>query len=241
MTRTSGASLLEVTDVVAGYGRALVVRGVSMTVGDGQLLAILGGNGAGKSTLLKVLAGQLKPWSGDVRLNGESIAGHAPENLARRGLRLIPQGHQVFERMNVHENLEIGAYLRRGPDVQKDYERMYELFPRLQERRNALASSLSGGERALLCLARALMGRPTLILLDEPSAGLSPTMIREMFRRIKQVQQMGVTVALVEQNATQALTIADYVEVLRGGEIITSGTPDEMRQDRHVVEAYLGA
>jgi branched-chain amino acid transport system ATP-binding protein len=235
----AGAPLLEVEALAVAYGGIAAVRGIDLVVRAGELVTLIGANGAGKTTTLKALAGLLKPRAGVVRYEGRDVTGKPAHELVRLGLALVPEGRGVFARLTIHENLAMGAYIRRNA-LAADFERAYTLFPRLGERRRQLAGTLSGGEQQMLAIARALMSRPKLLLLDEPSMGLAPIMVQKIFETIRAIAAEGVTLLLVEQNAKLAL------EVCRRGYVMESGTialHDEARAllvNPDVRKAYLG-
>ncbi len=236
--------MLELVDVSAGYGRLLALQRVSLEVPAGQIAAVIGANGAGKTTLLRVISGLLVPRSGSVRLNGQNITGWSPERVVASGVVHVPERRQLFGSMRVEDNLLLGAYLRlRGGqkrEVQEDLARVYELFPRLKERRRQLAATLSGGEQQMLAVGRALMARPRVLLLDEPSLGLAPLLVRQLYQVICQLREQGYTVLLVEQNAYQALRVADVAYVMETGTIALKGSGAELLSAPQVQAAYLG-
>lgn len=231
---------LEVAHVCACYGALRVLHEVSMEVGSGEIVTIIGSNGAGKSTLLKTIAGWLKPVSGKISLDGESIAGLPPHRLVRLGIAVCPEGRRVFPQLTVLENLQMGAYSRPGKEWLADLERVFRLFPRLAERKRQLGSSLSGGEQQMLALGRALMSRPRLLLLDEPSLGLAPVLVEAVLDTVQQIRGEGVSVLLVEQNAQLALEVADRGYVIESGRVVLSGTGRELLDHEDVRKAYLG-
>jgi branched-chain amino acid transport system ATP-binding protein len=233
-------ALLEASGLEAGYGLVQVLRGLEFTVDDNEVVVILGANGAGKTTTIRAITGMI-PSKGDVRVDGKSIHGKRPDDIVRRGLAHVPQGRGTFVDLSVQENLRLGAFTRRDNDVQSDIERWYEVFPRLGERRDQSAGSMSGGEQQMLAIARAAMSNPRLLLLDEPSLGLAPLVTQELFRRLSEInQERGTALLVVEQNANLALDIAQRAYVLEAGTIATSGTAEEMRTDESVRKAYLG-
>ena len=233
--------LLEVTNLEVAYGDVGALWGVSIHVEPGSIVAIVGANGAGKTTLLKTISGLLKPKRGEVFLNGVPLAGKAPENIAAMGIAHVPEGRGLFRQMTVLENLELGAF---QPKVRKRFkqslEKAYTLFPRLQERAGQKAGSLSGGEQQMLAIARATMSEPSLLILDEPSLGLSPIVVQQMFALIQTLHQQGVTILLVEQNIHQALKVADYAFVLKTGELAMQGTGADLLADPEIQKAYMG-
>lgn len=234
--------MLEVQSLVTAYGQIVALKGVSLKVGAGQVVCLLGANGAGKTTLISSVSGILRPRSGRVVLEGRDVAGVKASRIAGLGVTQVPEGRGIFVHMTVHENLQMGAHLRRDlAAVREDLETMYQRFPVLAERRRQRAGVLSGGEQQMLALARALMARPKLLLLDEPSMGLAPIMVESVFQTIRQIAASGVTVLLVEQNARLALEMADYAYVLENGEMAMSGPARELLESDVVQEAYLGA
>lgn len=234
-------SLLEVRDLTIHYGGIKAVRGISLTVGEGELVSLIGANGAGKSSTLGALGGLLKPVSGSLRYAGEDLLALPAHGRVSRGLALVPEGRGIFPRLTVLENLQMGAYSRHDrAGIQADLARMLAMFPRLQERRLQLAGTLSGGEQQMVAIARALMSRPRLLLLDEPSMGLAPILIEQIFAIIRQIVAEGTAVLLVEQNARQALEIASRAYVMESGEITLSGPAAELAADPRVRAAYLG-
>lgn len=234
-------SLLEVSDLAIHYGGIQAVRGISLTVGEGELVSLIGANGAGKSSTLGALGGLIKPVSGSLRYAGEDLLALPAHGRVSRGLALVPEGRGIFPRLTVLENLQMGAYSRHDrAGIQTDLARMLVMFPRLQERRLQLAGTLSGGEQQMVAIARALMSRPRLLLLDEPSMGLAPILIEQIFAIIRQIVAEGTAVLLVEQNARQALEIASRAYVMESGEITLSGPAAELAADPRVRAAYLG-
>ena len=234
-------SLLDVSNLTIRYGGIQAVRGISLTVGEGELVSLIGANGAGKSSTLGALGGLLKPFGGSLRYAGEDLLQLPAHLRVCRGLALVPEGRGIFPRLTVLENLQMGAYSRDDrAGIQTDLARMMEMFPRLQERRTQLAGTLSGGEQQMVAIARALMSRPRLLLLDEPSMGLAPILIEQIFRIIGQIVADGTAVLLVEQNARQALEIAHRAYVMESGEITLSGPAAELAADPRVRAAYLG-
>ena len=233
--------LLQVSGLAVAYGGIQAVKGIDLTVMPGELVALIGANGAGKTTTLKAVTGSL-PWSaGEVRYRGESIRGMPAHRLVERGLAMVPEGRGVFARMSITENLLMGAYTRRdAAGIARDVDRMFGIFPRLKERAGQLAGTLSGGEQQMLAMARALMSRPTLLLLDEPSMGLSPIMVQTVFEVVRHVAAEGVTLLLVEQNARLALKAAHRGYVMDSGLIVMSDQADRLLSDPRVRAAYLG-
>jgi branched-chain amino acid transport system ATP-binding protein len=238
--------MLVVENLVAGYGKVQVLHGLSLTVPKGQLVTLIGSNGAGKTTTLRALSGMIRPGSGTIRLAGAEITGLPSHAITRRGLAHSPEGRRVFATMPVLDNLTMGAFPRltgarpRG-DVPGDLQRMFELFPRLAERRTQLAGTLSGGEQQMLAMARALMLNPDILLLDEPSMGLSPKLVEEVFATIARLKAQHITMLLVEQFAQAALDVADYGYVMENGRIAAHGPADRLSRDPAVKAAYLGA
>ncbi|MBR4958200.1 MAG: ABC transporter ATP-binding protein [Phascolarctobacterium sp.] len=233
--------MLRVEDINVYYGAIHAIKGISLEVNDGEIVALIGSNGAGKSTTLRTISGLMKPKTGRIMYDGEDITGVPAHKIVGKGLCQVPEGRHVFANMTVLENLELGAYLRTDKEgIEKDMEMVFEKFPRLLERKNQLSGTLSGGEQQMLAMARALMSRPKLLLLDEPSMGLAPLLIKEIFNIIKEINAGGTTVLLVEQNANMALSIADKAYVLETGRITLSGTAAELASSEEVRKAYLG-
>lgn len=234
-------ALLEIDDIQVFYDKIQALKGVSLEVREGQIVTLVGGNGAGKSTTLKTVSGLLHPRRGEVRLAGERLNELPAHRIAALGVVQVPEGRRVFGRLTVRENLEMGAFSRRDRvGIAEDKARMASLFPRLKERWNQLAGTLSGGEQQMVAMARALMARPRALLMDEPSMGLAPMMVEQVFETIAGINAQGVTILLVEQNALLALSIADYGYVLESGRIILSGKGVELMDDERVQRAYLG-
>ncbi len=237
--------MLRLRNVDAGYGKLTVLRRVTLHVSAGEIVTIVGANGAGKTTLLETVAGLVRARSGELLFDGASIARVATERIVARGCSLVPEGRQVFAAMPVRENLLLGAHVQyargRRHEVQEDLERVYGLFPILRSRAEQLAGTLSGGEQQMLDIARALMARPKLMMLDEPSMGLAPLVVRDIFAILRRVREAGTTVLLVEQNARGALRIADRGYVLETGRIVLQGTAEELLANRDVQRAYLGS
>ena len=233
--------MLKVEDINVYYGAIHAIKGISLEVNDGEIVALIGSNGAGKSTTLRTISGLMKPKTGRIMYDGEDITGVPAHKIVGKGLCQVPEGRHVFANMTVLENLELGAYLRTDKEgIAKDMEMVFEKFPRLLERKDQLSGTLSGGEQQMLAMARALMSRPKLLLLDEPSMGLAPLLIKEIFNIIKEINASGTTVLLVEQNANMALSIADKAYVLETGRITLSGTAAELASSEEVRKAYLG-
>jgi branched-chain amino acid transport system ATP-binding protein len=232
--------LLSLEQIVTYYGQMRILEGISLQVAEGELVCLLGGNASGKSTTLKTILGIVRPRSGKVLLDGEDVTTRkVPERIAR-GMAIVPENRRLFGQMTVRENLELGAVLLSGETLTEDLERVHTLFPRLYERREQLAGTLSGGEQQMVAMGRALMSRPRLLLMDEPSMGLSPALVQQNFRIIKEVHESGVAVLMVEQNATMALAIADRGYVLSTGEIVLSGRAADLLQSEDLKRAYLG-
>lgn len=233
--------MLELKNVVCRYGKVSALDDVSLNVGQGELVTIIGANGAGKSTTLKAISGLLNPAQGSIHFMGEDITKASAQQIISMGISHCPEGRRVFPQMTVHENLEIGAYVCKDrAGVAGDIDRMYEMFPRLRERREQAAGTLSGGEQQMLAIARALMSRPKLIMFDEPSLGLAPNIVEKTFQIIKQVRESGTTVLMVEQNAFAALDMCDRAYLYESGRMTLQGTGQEMISDPHVRHAYLG-
>ncbi|MGH8772695.1 MAG: ABC transporter ATP-binding protein [Burkholderiales bacterium] len=232
-------SLLEVRGLKVSYGGINAVKGINFDVGKGELVSLIGCNGAGKSTTLKALVGLVPPVSGSIKYAESQIAGLPSYQLVHRGLALVPEGRGIFPRLTVEENLEMGAYIHKDGTLQ-DLERVFNLFPRLKERRSQVAGTLSGGEQQMLALGRALMSRPKLLLLDEPSMGLAPLMVQKIFETIRAISQEGVTMLLVEQNAKVALELSHRGYVMDSGEITLSGDARGLLENPQVRQAYLG-
>jgi len=231
----------EAVDVSAGYGDTQVLWGLSLSVQKGQLVALIGANGAGKTTTLKTVCGLVKTSAGAIRYNGTPLTGKAVHEVVDLGITLVPEGRQLFPKMTVEENLRAGAYLARAKaNKARNLDRVYQTFPRLKERRAQIAETMSGGEQQMVAIGRALMQDPALIMFDEPSLGLSPLMVEEIFRVIKRLHDEGLTVFLVEQNVKQTLKVADYCYVLENGRVVQQGTGGELEADPKVREAYLG-
>jgi branched-chain amino acid transport system ATP-binding protein len=236
-------SLLELDDVFVAYGRIQALRGINLRVEEGQIVSLIGANGAGKTTTMRAVSGILSLQSGAMRFDGEDLTKVRADLRVRRGISQVPEGRGIFPGMTVAENIDMGAYVRtdrRSPEFASDLERVYELFPRLAERRSQVGGTLSGGEQQMLAIGRALMARPRLLLLDEPSMGLAPQFIAQIFRVITEIHQQGTTVLLVEQNATQALGLAHQAYVLETGEVTRSGSGAELLADPTIQDAYLG-
>ena len=233
------SNILEIKDLNVRFGGIRAVDGISMNVQEGKIITLIGANGAGKSTILRSVSGIVRPASGDILLNGESIVGLSPDKIVARGVTLVPEGRRVFPNLTVLENLKIGAYLRKDK-LSNDLEYVYSLFPRQRERHWQHAGTLSGGEQQMLAVGRALMSRPKLIMMDEPSLGLAPLVVRDIFDIIVTINKAGITVLLNEQNANLALKIADYGYVIETGRLTLTGTRDELLHNKADKEAYLG-
>lgn len=231
--------ILSVKDLKVNYGGIEAVKGISFDVPEGKIVTLIGANGAGKSTTLKAIAGLVKPSSGAIALRGNNLVGKDPSYIVSQGITLVPEGRRVFSNMTVLENIKIGAYLR-NDDLSEDINWVFSLFPRLKERSWQLAGTLSGGEQQMLAVARALMSRPKIIMMDEPSLGLAPLVVKGIFDIIKEINKKGVTVLLIEQNANMALKTADFAYVLETGSITMSGTGTELLVNEDVKKAYLG-
>lgn len=233
--------MLKVTDLHCYYGAIHAIKGISLDVTDGEIVALIGSNGAGKSTTLRTISGLMHPKSGIVKYDGEDITKLAAHKIVGKGLVQVPEGRHVFANLTVMENLELGAYLRKDKEgIAADLKKVFEKFPRLEERKNQVSGTLSGGEQQMLAMGRALMSKPRLLLLDEPSMGLAPILVREIFDIIKEINKDGTTILLVEQNANMALSIADKAYVLETGRITLSGTAKELAASDEVRKAYLG-
>ncbi|MDQ1505172.1 MAG: branched-chain amino acid transport system ATP-binding protein [Actinomycetota bacterium] len=232
--------LLELRDVHVRYGKIEALKGVSLAVEEGEIVTLIGGNGAGKTTTLKTISGLRPVAAGTIRLGGESIVGIPPHRLVALGVAHAPEGRGIFPGMTVRENLEMGAYGRRGADLRPDLERALDLFPRLRERIKQFAGTLSGGEQQMLAIGRALMARPNLLLLDEPSMGLAPKLVSQVFDTITEINRQGTTILLVEQNAAQALQRAHRAYVIETGRVVIEGRAAELQASEAVRKAYLG-
>ena len=233
--------MLELRDVEVSYGEVRALRGISLTVGEGQVVTLIGANGAGKSTTLRTISGLLKPTSGSIHFDGEELNGTEPHEITQAGLIHVPEGRMLLEDMTVRENLLAGAYCRSDHDaIQVDLRAVEERFPILAERKTQKARTLSGGERQMLAIGRALMARPRLLMLDEPSLGLAPKLVEEMFESVSTLKSEGTTILLVEQNAYGALAVADYAYVLRVGEIVVEEDARSLLSNKSLLDAYLG-
>jgi branched-chain amino acid transport system ATP-binding protein len=232
--------MLEVRDLNVYYGEIHALKGVSFRVGQGEIVALLGNNGAGKTTTLRALSGLLAPRRGDVLLDGASLLGIPAHDIVLRGITHVPEGRRIFNRLTVAENLEMGAYTRSDRGVTEDLERVFTIFPRLKERRAQVAGTLSGGEQQMLAIGRALMAKPRLLLLDEPSMGLAPVLVEQIFETVQTINGQGVTILLVEQNAAMALAIAGRGYVLETGGVVLEGPAAALADNPEVRRAYLG-
>ena len=233
-------ALLHLDNVTTYYGKMRILEGITIEIEPGELVCLLGGNASGKSTTLKTILGIVRPRSGRVLIDSEDVTGRAVAERIARGLAIVPENRRLFSYMTVRENLELGAVLRKGEPLDEDFDRVHTLFPRLHERADQLAGTLSGGEQQMVAMGRALMSRPRLLLMDEPSMGLSPALVQQNFRIIKEVHQSGVAILVVEQNATMALAIADRGYVLATGEIVLSGPARDLLESEDLKRAYLG-
>ncbi|GMB00121.1 ABC transporter ATP-binding protein [Pelosinus sp. IPA-1] len=233
--------MLKIENIDVFYGAIHALKGISVEVQEGEIVTLIGANGAGKSTILRTISGLLKPKAGQITFEGKNIAGAAAQDIVKMSISQVPEGRRVFANMSVLENLELGAYIRSdSKGIQEDMEKVFERFPRLSERRGQLAGTLSGGEQQMLAMGRALMSRPRLLLLDEPSMGLAPLLVKEIFSIIKEINASGTTVLLVEQNAHMALSIANRAYVLETGRITLSGDAKELAASEEIRKAYLG-
>ena len=233
------SNILEIKTLSVNFGGIKAVNNISMEVEEGTIVALIGANGAGKSTILRSVSGIVKPQAGEIFLNGQNILGMSPDAIVSRGVTLVPEGRRVFPNLTVQENLKIGAYLRKDK-LDADLEYVYSLFPRLKERNWQLAGTLSGGEQQMLAVGRALMSKPKLVMMDEPSLGLAPLVVKSIFEIIETINGQGITVLLIEQNANMALRIADTAYVLETGAITMTGTGAELLANDTIKEAYLG-
>jgi branched-chain amino acid transport system ATP-binding protein len=235
------SDILQIKDLKMSYGPIAALKGVDLNVPQGQIVALLGANGAGKTTTLKVISGLLKPSGGEILFEGKNITGKPAHQIARRGIMQSPEGRHVFLGLTVEENLRAGAYvLKDKAEVVANFERVYQLFPRLKERARQQSGTLSGGEQQMLAIGRALMGSPKMLLLDEPSLGLAPLLIKDIFETLKKIRQEGTTILIVEQNALATLKIADYAYVLELGKISMHGKAEDLMKDERLIAAYLG-
>ena len=232
-------TLLEIRDLVVSYGGIEAVKGIDLDVPKGKIVTLIGSNGAGKSTTLKTIAGLVRPVRGSIEFDGGGLVGKSSDFIVSRGVTLVPEGRRVFSNLTVEENLRVGAYLRKD-NIRPDLERVYDLFPRLKERAWQQAGTLSGGEQQMLAVGRALMAKPQLIMMDEPSLGLAPLVVRGIFDIIREINRQGITVLLIEQNANMALKIADMAYVMQTGSILMQGSGSELLENDEVRAAYLG-
>ena len=234
-------AMLEVENIHSYYGNIHALKGVSLTVEEGEIVTLIGGNGAGKSTTLRSITGIMKPLDGHVRLEGEDLAPFKAHEIVYKGIAMVPEGRRIFARLSVAENLDMGAYSRNSKqEIASDLEKVYSLFPRLRERRAQVAGTLSGGEQQMLATGRALMARPRLLLMDEPSMGLAPVLVELIFDTIKRINEEGTTILLVEQNALMALSIANRGYVLQTGEIVLHDVAEKLQKNEMIQKAYLG-
>ena len=234
-------TMLKISDINVYYDAIHAIKGISLEVNEGEIVTLIGANGAGKSTTLRTISGLLKPKTGSISFLGQEIAGMPAHQIVKEGISQVPEGRRIFAEMSVLENLELGAFIRQDKDgIQQDMEMVFQRFPRLEERKDQLAGTLSGGEQQMLAMGRALMSRPKLLLLDEPSMGLAPLLIREIFSIIQDINRAGTTVLLVEQNANMALSIANRAYVLETGRITLSGDAKKLAASEDVRKAYLG-
>ena len=232
--------MLEVTDLHVYYGEIHALKGISFRVGQGEIVTLLGNNGAGKTTTLRTLSGLLAPRRGDVRFEGASLLGIAPHDVVLKGITHVPEGRRIFNRLSVVENLEMGAYTRGDSAVAQDMDHVFTTFPRLKERRTQVAGTLSGGEQQMLAIGRALMARPRLLLLDEPSMGLAPVLVEQIFETVLAINRQGVTILLVEQNVMQSLELASRAYVLENGQVAMAGDAKALTADPALEKTYLG-
>jgi branched-chain amino acid transport system ATP-binding protein len=232
--------MLKVNGISAFYGKIQVLKDISLEVEEGSIVTILGANGAGKTTTMKTISGLLKHQQGSIIFQGAGVAGLRPDQLLRKGIALVPEGRQILAGMTVFENLEMGAYHRKDNEIDQDIKNVMKRFPILEERQKQLGGTLSGGQQQMLAIARAILSKPKLLLLDEPSMGLAPIVVADIFKIIKEINEAGTTVLLVEQNARKALRISDYGYVLETGKIVAEGKSQELLKDPRIMEAYLG-
>lgn len=233
-------TILKVDDINVYYGSIHAIKGISFEVEEGEVVTLIGANGAGKSTTLNTISGLLRSKTGSIEFMGQSLAKVPSHKIVERGLALVPEGRRIFLQMTVQENLEMGAFTQKGGETQQDLEKIYALFPRLKERLKQMAGTLSGGEQQMLAMGRALMSHPKLLMLDEPSMGLAPILVEQIFDIIQELNQHGTTILLVEQNAQMALSVAHRGYVLETGKIVTTGSGEELLEDEAVKKAYLG-
>ncbi len=240
-TTNGGTPVLEVDDIHTFYGNIEALKGISLEVEEGECVTLIGANGAGKSTTLRSISGLTPPKAGAIRLRGKDISRMAPQDIVQLGISQSPEGRKCFQRMTVRENLELGAYLRRdGDGIQQDLERVFELFPRLEEREGQKAGTMSGGEQQMLAIGRALMARPKLLLLDEPSMGIAPVLVERIYETIEEINRQGTTILLVEQNANFALGVSTRGYVLETGKVVLADEAKALRENERVRKAYLG-
>ncbi len=233
--------MLELKHVYTRYGKVECLKGITLNVKQGEIVALLGANGAGKTTVLKTISGLIQPTAGEILFNGKSISSMIAENIVKMGIAHVPEGRKVFQRMSVLENLELGAYLRNDfEDIKKDLEEIFDIFPILKKRSNQKAGTLSGGEQQMLAIGRALMSRPSVLLLDEPSLGLAPILVSAIFKMIEKIHAQGKTILLVEQNARMALKVAKRAYVLEVGQMVLEGPAEEIKNSAAIQNAYLG-
>jgi len=234
-------SMLRVDDIHTYYGNIHALKGVSLTIEQGEIVTLIGANGAGKTTTLRTISGLLKPREGSISLNGEDLSAYSAHQVVYKGLAMVPEGRGIFSRLTVMENLEMGAYsIKDNHSIREDLERVFTLFPRLKERREQVAGTLSGGEQQMLATGRALMARPRLLLMDEPSMGLAPVLVEAIFDTIVEINKAGITILLVEQNALMALSIANRGYVLQTGEVVLAESAQNLKNNEMVQKAYLG-
>ena len=235
------SEILKLSNVKLNYGPIAAIKGIDLSVEEGQIVAILGANGAGKTSTLKVISGLLKPSAGEITFDGKKISGKSAHKIAQMGIMQSPEGRHVLIGLTVEENLRVGAYkIKSKEELEKNFERVYTLFPRLKERSKQQSSTLSGGEQQMLAIGRALMGSPKLLILDEPSLGLAPLLIKDIFNTLVKIKEEGTTILIVEQNALSTLKIADYAYVLELGKISMHGKAEELAKDERLISAYLG-
>lgn len=233
--------MLKIRDLDVFYGNIHALKGVALDVYEGEIVTLIGANGAGKTTLLRTISGLIQPLAGTIEYLGQPITGIPVQSIVKAGISHVPEGRRVFGEMSVEENLELGAYLRKNRrEIRRNMERIYELFPRLYERRKQQAGTLSGGEQQMLAIGRGLMAKPKLLLLDEPSMGLAPLLVKQIFQIIKDINTAGTTILLVEQNAHMALTVAHRAYVIETGKVVMTGTASELTRSEQIKEAYLG-
>ncbi|HEY1788690.1 MAG TPA: ABC transporter ATP-binding protein [Verrucomicrobiae bacterium] len=234
--------MLEIKNLAVNYGAIAALHGISLSVPEGKIVTLVGANGAGKTTTLKTISGLLKPASGEIIYAGQNIAGLPPHRIVARGISQSPEGRMIFANLSVYENLQLGAYLQKDREIiRRDLDRVFIIFPRLKEREKQIAGTLSGGEQQMLAIGRALMSRPRLLLLDEPSLGLAPLLVKTIFEKIVEInREQGLTILLVEQNANLALDISHFAYVLETGKVVLQGSSAELRQNPKVKSAYLG-